>query len=324
MTALIATTAYSGPHDYQVVHDTVYRYASQVSIGQHYAHLTPRHTAVQEVLWHALEFQPAPDEVIKSRDYYGNHCQTVLIQQAHGCLLVRAATLVRITAREVSTADAVQAWECALQSAATAPEALEVIDMRLASPLAPVLDETRDYAARFLTPGRSWLEALLDLARHINTEFIYDPEATRVDTPLADVLKIKRGVCQDFAHLMLSCLRSHKLPARYVSGYLLNEPPPGTPKLVGSDASHAWVESWLPGHGWVGFDPTNGKLADHEFITIGWGRDYADIAPLRGVVLGGGEHELEVSVTVSRIGAGMDESAVAAYSSPKPQREGMA
>ena len=322
-----AASAGTSQHDYQVVHDTVYRYASQVSIGQHYAHLTPRHTAVQEVLWHTLEFHPAPDEVIKSRDYYGNHCQTVLIQQAHDCLLARAATLVRITAREVDAAHAAAPWECAQQSSGPLREPLDVADMRLPSPLAPVLDEAREYAARFLRPGRPWLEALLDMATHINTEYIYDPEATRVDTPLAEVLKIKRGVCQDFAHLMLSCLRSHKLPARYVSGYLLNEPPPGTPKLVGSDASHAWVESWLPGHGWVGFDPTNGKLADHEFITIGWGRDYADIAPLRGVVLGGGEHELEVLVTVSRIGgvdSSMDESVLPAYSSPKPPREGAA
>lgn len=318
LTATVATTA--GQHDYQVVHDTVYRYAWQVSIGQHFAHLTPRHTGTQEVLWHTLEFQPAPDEVIKSRDYYGNHCQTVLLQQAHDCLRVRAATLVRITEREVAPALAAQAWERALQPSTLAREALEVVDMRLPSPLAPVLEETRAFAARFLTPGRPWLEALRDLTGHINTEFIYDSEATRVDTTLAEVLAMKRGVCQDFAHLMLSCLRSHNLPARYVSGYLLNEPPPGTPKLVGSDASHAWVESWLPGHGWVGFDPTNGKLADHEFIAIGWGRDYGDIAPLRGVVLGGGEHELEVLVTVSR----MDESRLSAYAAPTPQLEGKA
>lgn len=290
-------------HDYQVVHDTVYRYTSVVSLSQHYAHLTPRHTAAQEVLWHTLEFRPAPDELIKSRDYYGNHCQTVLIQQAHDCLRVRSATLVRISPRPLPPALARQAWECALQPPEAAQERLEVADLRLPSPLAPLLAESHALAGRCLTPGRPWLEALLDLACTIRAEFTYDPDATRVDTPLAEVLAMKRGVCQDFAHLLLSCLRSHKLPARYVSGYVLNDPPPGTPKLVGSDASHAWVESWLPGHGWVGFDPTNGKLADHEFITIGWGRDYGDIPPLRGVILGGGEHELEVQVTVSRVDA---------------------
>jgi transglutaminase-like putative cysteine protease len=302
-------------HEYQVVHDTEYRYAYQASIGQHYSHLTPRHMANQEVLWHALEFQPAPDEVIKSRDYYGNHCQTVLIQQAHDCLLVRAATLVRITERVLAPAHAAQAWERALQASVFGQEALEISDMRLPSPLTPLLDETHAYASRFLTQGRPWVEALLDLACHIQSEFIYDPEATQVDTTLAEMLAMRRGVCQDFAHLMLSCLRSYKLPARYVSGYLFNAPLPGVPKLVGSDASHAWVESWLPGLGWVGFDPTNGKLADHEFITIGWGRDYSDIAPLRGVVLGGGDHELDVRVTVSR----MDETGLAAYASPQTQ-----
>ena len=141
----------------------------------------------------------------------------------------------------------------------------------------------------------------MDLTRHIKQEFTYDPDATQIDTPLVEVFANKRGVCQDFAHVMLSCLRSCKLPARYVSGYILNDPPPGKEKLVGSDASHAWIETWLPGIGWIGFDPTNGKLANTEFITIAWGRDYGDVTPLCGVVLGGGEHELEVRVTVTRL-----------------------
>ena len=298
-----ATLTIAGTYDYRVVHDTEYRYASVVMLGQHHTHLTPRHTAAQEVLWHTLEFRPAPDEVIKSRDYYGNHCQTVLIQQSHECLRVRSTTLVRITPREVPAALAHQPWESALQWPLAGQDALDVADQRLPSPLAPLLPQSHALARRCLTPGRSWLEAILDLTCRIKAEFIYDPDATRVDTPLAEVVALQRGVCQDFAHLLLSCLRSHGLAARYVSGYILNEPPPGAPKLIGSDASHAWVESWLPGHGWVGFDPTNGKLAGHEFITIGWGRDYGDVAPLRGVILGGGEHELVVQVTVSRVDA---------------------
>lgn len=289
--------------EYQVVHDTLYRYAVPVANGQHLARLTPRRTTGQEVLWHALEFQPAPAEVGKHRDCFGNHCQSVLILSAHDTLRVRAASVVRVTPRLPEPAVAAQPWEAALQPGVFAGEALDVTDMRLASPLVPRLAACQAYAARFLTAGRPWLEALLDLTCHIQREFSYDPQATTVDTPLSEVLTLKRGVCQDFAHVMLSCLRSHKLAARYVSGYLLNEPPPGQPKLAGSDASHAWVESWLPGHGWVGFDPTNGKLANHEFITLGWGRDYSDIAPLRGVVLGGGEHELQVQVHVSRINA---------------------
>src|SRR5690606_23351015 len=172
------------------------------------------------------------------------------------------------------------------------------------SPHVECLQETGDFARRFFAAGRPWLDAMLDLTCHIHDEFVYDPAATDIFTPVREVFRNRHGVCQDFAHLMLSCLRTLKLPARYVSGYLLNEPPPGVEKLTGSDASHAWIESWLPGSGWVGFDPTNGKRSNEEFITVAWGRDFMDVTPLRGVVLGGGSHTLEVSVTVSRISDG--------------------
>ena len=175
-----------------------------------------------------------------------------------------------------------------LLSAVTMSQYFTGIDLDIDQLLMDPHLEGLQMARRFFTPQRPWLDAMLDLTRHINTEFAYDPEATQIDTPLSEVFATKRGVCQDFAHLMLSCLRSLELPARYVSGYILNEPPPGEEKLVGGDASHAWVEAWLPEAGWIGFDPTNGKLANAEFITIGWGRDYNDIAPLRGIVLGGG------------------------------------
>jgi transglutaminase-like putative cysteine protease len=173
--------------------------------------------------------------------------------------------------------------------------------MRLPSAHVECMAQTREYALQFFSPQRPWLAAMQDLTQHIRMEFVYDTLATTVSTPVADVFNSKRGVCQDFAHLMLSCLRSLNLPARYVSGYILNDPPPGVAKLLGADASHAWVESYLPGVGWIGFDPTNGKLADIEFITLAWGRDFMDVTPLRGVVLGGGNHELDVSVSVSRV-----------------------
>lgn len=286
---------------YQVVHETVYNYAWQVANGHHYARLTPRHTATQEVLWHALEFNPGPAEFCKHRDYFGNHCHSVLIQIPHETLRVTATTLVRVTPHILTEAHCLQAWESVLPPSVYTPEPLEVADMRLATAMTPSLPESLQMARRFFTPHRPWFDAMLDLASSIKQEFAYDPEATQIDTPLTEVFTSKRGVCQDFTHLMLSCLRALELPARYVSGYILNEPPPGEAKLVGSDASHAWVEAWLPEAGWIGFDPTNGKLATTEFISIGWGRDYDDIAPLRGVVLGGGEHELEVKVTVNRV-----------------------
>ncbi len=287
---------------YQVVHETVYTYAWQVANGQHYARLTPRNTGLQEVIWHGLEFDPAPAEISKHRDYFGNHCHIALIQTPHEILQVTSTTLVRVEPLELTEEYCLQAWESAMPPSIYTPEPLEVADMRLATAMTPNLPESLQMARRFFTPQRPWLDAMLDLTRYINTEFAYDPDATQIDTPLAEVFASKHGVCQDFAHLMLSCLRSLELPARYVSGYILNEPLPGEEKLVGSDASHAWVEAWLPEAGWIGFDPTNGKLANTEFITIGWGRDYNDIAPLRGIVLGGGEHDLDVRVTVTRIG----------------------
>jgi transglutaminase-like putative cysteine protease len=286
--------------EYQVVHHTLYNYAYFVSNSQHFAHLTPRHTATQQVLWHALAFNPAPDELTKSRDYYGNHCQSVLIQTPHESLHVTATSIVRVQEHYLTAEQSQEPWENALPDA-DYTESLEVTDMRLHSPMTPDLAASHSYVSRFFTPERPWLDAMLDLTQHIYTEFTYDPEATQVDTPLAEVFSSKHGVCQDFAHVMLSCLRSLKLPARYVSGYILNEPPPGQEKLVGSDASHAWVESYLPSLGWLGFDPTNGKLANTEFITLAWGRDFSDITPLCGVALGGGEHELEVHVTVSKV-----------------------
>ena len=166
------------------------------------------------------------------------------------------------------------------------------------SALAPVLAATADYARASLPDDQPWLACLLELTRRIHAEFAFDPEATTLTTPVAEVLQDKRGVCQDFAHLMISCLRSLGLPARYVSGYILTHPPEGKERLLGADASHAWVAAWCPTLGWVDFDPTNGKLADTEFITLGWGRDFSDVTPLRGVVLASGSQELEVSVTV--------------------------
>nr|WP_259372057.1 transglutaminase family protein [Caldimonas mangrovi] len=155
-----------------------------------------------------------------------------------------------------------------------------------------------DYAARSLLPGRDWFEAVQDLRHRIHTEFEFEPGATTVSTPVDTVLDERRGVCQDFAHLMITCLRTHGLPARYVSGYLLTDPPPGQSRLVGADATHAWVATHSPQHGWVEFDPTNDCLADMRYVTLAWGGDFSDVAPLRGVILGGGEQRLEVKVSV--------------------------
>jgi transglutaminase-like putative cysteine protease len=296
---MVAATA-PGSRRYTIVHETSYTYSAPVANGHHFAHLTPRSTPWQQVKAHALTFEPQPAEIGAVTDYFGNHATRFLINRPHGLMQVSATTTVDVQDQNLDTTLARTPWESALCASVYEVEPLTVAEMRLPSAHVELLVETRDYGRRFFTPGRPWLEALLDLTVHIRKDFTYDPKATTVSTPVSDVFASKRGVCQDFAHLMLSCLRSLNLPARYVSGYLLNEPPPGTKKLQGADASHAWIESHLPGVGWVGFDPTNGKMANHEFITMAWGRDYMDVTPLRGVVLGGGEQKLDVKVSVTR------------------------
>ncbi|HWK54010.1 MAG TPA: transglutaminase family protein, partial [Hyphomicrobiales bacterium] len=231
---------------------------------------------------------------------FGNRTLSFLITEPHDRLMVTSNSRIEVHYRAPDPDAAAAPWESALVHDPYQPEPMDVAEMRLPSPHVECMPLSQQYADRFFPPGRPWLEAMLDLTQHIKNEFVYDPRATSVSTPLEEVISSHRGVCQDFAHLMLSCLRSLKLPARYVSGYVLNEPPPGVAKLEGSDASHAWVETWLPTLGWVGFDPTNGKLADHEFLTIAWGRDYMDVTPLRGMVLGGGSHNLTVRVSVSQ------------------------
>lgn len=285
---------------YEVVHKTAYDYASTVNNAQHFSHLTPRNTPAQNVLEHKLIFSPTPTEQIEITDYFGNKCCSFQINVPHDSFSITAKSKVAVSEIEHPDALLQQAWETALPSPQLHHyEAGEIAEMRLPSQHVECLNESLNYSLRFFHPGRPWLQAMMELTKQIKQEFVYDPKATTIYTPIQEVFLTRRGVCQDFAHLMLSCLRSLKLPARYVSGYILNEPPPGVEKLVGSDASHAWVECWLPQVGWIGFDPTNGKLVNREFITVAWGRDFRDVTPLRGVVLGGGEHEPKVEVTVT-------------------------
>ena len=290
----------AAPVHYAISHETCYDYAGMVSHGHHLAHLSPRNTASQTVHGHSLKCQPQPVESVQIRDYFGNNTLNFRITESHDRLCVLTTSAIEVRYQEPDEALSKQAWEESRFAGSFQSEHVELAEMSLPSPHVECLPQSLKYANRFFSPQRPWLEAMLDLTCHIRREFNYDPRATTISTPVAEVLRTRAGVCQDFAHLMISCLRSLKVPARYVSGYILNEPPPGTEKLVGSDASHAWLEAWCPGLGWVGFDPTNGKLANHEFITLAWGRDYMDVTPLRGVVLGGGSHTLDVKVNVTR------------------------
>ena len=291
---------------YRVTHETRYAYSTSVASAHQLAHLKPRTTPWQKVTGHSIEIDPQPSECAEGIDYFGNEVLRLMIDEPHETLTVLAASIVEITAHAPDANAATPAWEEALAPPGIwRPDVdLDVEQYRVASPMVPHLAESIAYARSSFAPGRPWLKAMLDLTRRIHKEFRYDPKATTVTTEVREVLEHKRGVCQDFAHLMLSCLRSLGLPARYVSGYVLNAVPPGAKRLSGADASHAWVATHCPHLGWVAFDPTNGKLADLEFVTLGWGREFSDVTPLCGVVLGGAMQKLSVVVKVQPLAEG--------------------
>jgi len=290
---------------YRVMHETVYAYSSQVSSSRQIAHLRPRDTSWQRLLSHRLEIEPRCTERGEGVDYFGNRFERFFVDEPHQRLVVRAVSEVAVGPNAPAGTTS-PPWEAAASAPGSwSPGAdLSVEQYRLASPAVPILARTRAYAAPSFAPGRPWLEAMFDLTRRIQREFAYDQRATTVTTSVAEVLELKRGVCQDYAHLMLSALRGLGIAARYVSGYVLNRSRSDGMRLTGADASHAWVSAHCPGLGWVAFDPTNGKLADQEFITLGWGREYLDVTPLRGVVLGAAEQHLSVAVKVTQVAAG--------------------
>ncbi|MFT3666001.1 transglutaminase family protein [Piscinibacter sp.] len=285
---------------YRVEHETRYAYDAPVSQSWQRARLTPRTLPWQKLLAHAIDIEPRPDERHDGPDAWGNTVTHFGLHRAHRGLGVRMRCEVEVGARPPLAEDAAQPWEevCALLARPGAPLELDALRVAEATALLPLSDAARRYAADSLAPGRDWLAAVTALMRRIHAEFEFRSGVTGVGTPVDEVLRERRGVCQDFAHLMLAALRGWGLPARYVSGYLLTDPPPGQPRLMGVDASHAWVAAWSPRHGWVEFDPTNGQLADARYITLAWGADFADVVPLRGVILGGGAQAMDVAVSV--------------------------
>jgi transglutaminase-like putative cysteine protease len=223
------------------------------------------------------------------------------LDMPHKALTVLSESIVEVDCQVLDQNAASVNWEVAASRPLIGTTDLEVELYRIHSPMAPYLKEALHYAQPSFQPRRPWLDGMLDLTRRIRSEFVYDPEATTITTGVEEVIKNRRGVCQDFAHLMISCLRSLGIPARYVSGYVLNLAASGATPLVGADASHAWVAGHCPGLGWVAFDPTNGKLANLEFVTLGWGREFSDVTPLRGVVLGSAAQTLTVAVRVEKL-----------------------
>jgi transglutaminase-like putative cysteine protease len=285
---------------YVVDHETRYAYRVPVAQSWQLAHLTPRELPWQRLLSHELRIEPATDERRDARDAFGNGVTHFAVHGPHPLLRVRMLAEVEVGERPDAELTDSPAWEDVRDSLHSDPAQDGLVPARMTeqSALVPWSESARVYAAPSFVAGRGWLEAVTHLMRRIHADFEFEPGATTVTTQVDEVLELRRGVCQDFAHVMLACLRSHGLPARYVSGYLLTEPPPGRPRLLGADASHAWAAAYAPVHGWVEFDPTNDHRADQRYITLAWGTDFADVVPLRGVILGGRGQSMAVEVSV--------------------------
>lgn len=298
----------------QVRHDTTYVYDLSVELAHHVAYLCPRDTPAQQVRDWRLLIDPEPDEwrsatdeaadppwgTQLSFDSWGNGRLNFSHSRVHECLTVRSQFEVGITPPQAPNLVDSPAWESvavALRYHAGAVHS-EAVEFCLPSYFAPCTGKLAAFGRQAFTPGRSVMAGALALMGLIHEHFEYRPLSTNVNTRATDALATARGVCQDFAHVMIGACRSLGLAARYVSGYLLTQPPPGQPRLVGADASHAWVEVWCPAQGWVALDPTNNVQAGLDHVTLAWGRDYGDVAPLRGVIRGGGRAQPQVGVTV--------------------------
>jgi transglutaminase-like putative cysteine protease len=288
---------------YDVTHRTTYGYGSDISVSHHLAHLHPRELPAQRITDFNLCVEPAPTVNSERVDYHGNTTTFFTISNPHDRLVVTAHSRVQIAAPALPAPSATPAWQEVRNRCANdvlTPDSA-VGEFRFDSPNIVRRSIFADYAAPCFPEGRPLLEAIVDFNSRIFHDLKFDPRATTVATPVDEVFKKRRGVCQDFAHLAIACLRSLGLPARYVSGYLETLPPPGKARLIGADASHAWFSVWCPGHGWIDSDPTNNLLAGDRHITVAWGRDFSDVSPLRGVVVGGSGHSLAVSVDVARV-----------------------
>jgi len=290
--------------DYRITHRTRYRYAEPVTFCQNIIHLTPRPMDRQPDPVSTLTVTPEPAVLTRQVDYFGNPMAYFALQEPHRELVVDAVHRIRVLPRPTPTHS--PPWEGVRDRLVSnlSPDWLFARQFAFESRYVRGAKDYREYALPSFAPGRPILDAALDLTRRIHAEFIYDPRATTIATPIKDVFRTRRGVCQDFAHLQLAAVRSLGLAARYVSGYLSTTPPPGKPRLVGADASHAWVSVFCGEAGWVDLDPTNNQIIGDRHIVLAWGRDYDDVSPVKGVILGGGPHTVEVSVDAEAVGAG--------------------
>jgi len=285
---------------YRVSHSSSYTYSDPVSLCHNLLHLTARDTPGQTCSHSQLLIQPLPAVSASKTDYFGNTATFFTVQEPHPKLTITAVNMARLRPETPPEPANTPAWEevARLLGRPDAPEDLEACQFLFDSPYVKRHPELADYARPSFSAGRPFLEAVLDLTRRIHSDFRYDKTATTTATPILHVLHNRHGVCQDFAHLEIGCLRALGLAARYISGYLVTKPPPGQPRLVGADASHAWVSVYCPGTGWIDVDPTNNLIPGDKHIVLAWGRDYDDVCPIKGVILGGGRQKVTVAVDV--------------------------
>jgi transglutaminase-like putative cysteine protease len=284
---------------YRLRHATIYEYADPVVLGTHFMHLLPRERPGQVIREAQLDIFPAPDNRRNEIDHFGNFTTSVSLTTVHKQFRVELTATVDVAQPAPPAGAASPRWEAIAAQAITLPDIAEYC---LGSPLAQATGEIATYTAVSFHPGRPILEALLELNARIWTDMSYRPGVTNTSTTAAQTLKTRNGVCQDYAHLMIACLRALGLPARYVSGYLRTMPPAGQIKRRGADQSHAWAAAWCGADiGWVDFDPTNNLLVSDEHVTLAWGRDFQDVSPLRGIILGGGRHALRVNVDLDPV-----------------------
>jgi transglutaminase-like putative cysteine protease len=312
--------------NYRIVHRTDYHYSEPVDAGHNEARLLARQMPRQHTRSAALAIDPPPADYRERLDYFGNRVVSFSVDQPHEMLSVTATSEIALEpqAQGLDLFDGAS-WEDSRSALASATDADSLLarDFTLDSPLIVAQRALADYAAPSFTPGRRLLDAVHELMERIHRDFRYDPEFTTLSTPLTQVLEHRRGVCQDFAHLAIGCLRAHGVAARYVSGYIETLPPPGKPRLIGADASHAWFSVFVPGTGWVDFDPTNNQVPASQHVTIAWGRDYADVTPLKGIIFGGGKMTMKVAVDVLNLdrAAGVVDGAVQSPSHPQSQSQ---
>jgi transglutaminase-like putative cysteine protease len=283
---------------YHVRHTTSYVYRKPVDLSSHMMHLMPRALPQQVVSSVELETTPAAARRTDGTDHFGNRVSWMFLDLPHAAFEVRLSARVEVGYPAPPEAAATPAWETIVAAVlSSGGEGWQAAEFSFASPMAPADATVGVYAAVSFPPGRPVLAGLLDLTTRIRRDFTFKSGVTTIATPVAQVLKQRAGVCQDFSHLMIAGLRALGLPARYVSGYIRTRPPPGRVARRGADQSHAWVGAWLgPAHGWIDLDPTNDLVVQDEHVVLGWGRDYGDVSPVRGVLLGGGAHKLSVGV----------------------------